>query len=109
MTQYELQPHKSEVGGEREFGRPVRFSGDQLATHSTKKLHDARWSEWTIYRTKGGSFVLETTHQTMWQGETSSKTVIAFASLDLLPDDVPQGLVIDAELALGIDPAIEIE
>lgn len=68
-TQYEL---------ERTNGRSVKFTGEEIASAGGKWRNgkeQTRWSTLTLYRTKGGKYVLQSEYITMWQGENGTSQV----------------------------------
>jgi len=51
---------------------PLRFRGERIATASSETVRGQsrnRWHEISVYRTEGGSYVLQIDYVTRWQGE----------------------------------------
>ncbi len=56
----------------RDGDRDLKFTGTVIAdvsSHSYQGPNQNRWSEITVYRTKGGKYVVSTIGRTCWQGE----------------------------------------
>ena len=69
MTEYE----KFEIM--RDTEKNLVFEGEKVAFVSNKWINgqdQSRWNELTLYRTKGGKYVLKRKYVTCWQGESGS-------------------------------------
>jgi hypothetical protein len=56
----------------RDGDRDLKFTGDIIAdvsSHSYQGPNQNRWTEITVYRTKGGKYVVSSIGRTCWQGE----------------------------------------
>lgn len=74
MTEQQLEHFELE----RTNGRSVKFNGEEIAGAGGKWRNgkeQTRWSTLTLYRTKGGKYVLHQEYVTMWQGEDSTSQV----------------------------------
>jgi len=65
---------------ERNGQRDLQFDGTLLASANDRRAagrEKTRWRELTLYKLKNGSYILQTEHLTLWQGElgTSSAAV----------------------------------
>lgn len=63
---------------ERDGARALKFTGEELASarsHADQAMGSSwsgsvgRWTELTLYKTKGGKYVCEKIERTQWQGE----------------------------------------
>jgi len=62
---------------------PLKFTGCQIGSgsnHSHEGPSQNRWTEVSIYRTKGGKIVLKVTHRSRWQGESDRTTATSVAT-----------------------------
>ena len=92
-------------------GRTVKFTGRKIAEADTKGQGQA--TAYTAYLTKAGKLVISIDHDNRWEGATSYVKVIQFAGIEELKAEpnhnLPEGLVIEIEEAVGIDAAIHID
>lgn len=98
-------------------GRKVKFSGICLATAGGRwqsGREQTRWTELSLYRTKGGKYVLMRDWNTLWQGESCDTTVIICNSpaevVSALEDNEGELGRLDTELlrdAAAEDPAFD--
>jgi plasmid replication initiation protein len=93
----------------------VRFEGTKLADVSSRSNSGGRWTEITIFRTKGGRWIAQIVGRTQWQGEHDRhavKIVETEAELVEALRDEYEGhlgwLAKEALEAAGIDTAEEI-
>lgn len=59
-------------------GRDIKFIGHIIAdvsSHTTNGPSQNRWTEITIYRTKGGKIIVQIVGRTQWQGESDRHEV----------------------------------
>ncbi|UYV20949.1 hypothetical protein K1Y77_17165 (plasmid) [Halomonas qaidamensis] len=98
---------------ERDNDADLRFKGEQVATASSHHFEgprNIRWTELTLYRTKGGKLVCEEIGRTRWQGErTRHSAVVADTEAELVKALGYGWLAKDLYEAAGIDYAVEIE
>ena len=62
---------------------PLRFAGFEIGSGDTKidgGNRANRWTEVTIYITKGGKYVAHVGHRTCWQGEHDTDNARSFAT-----------------------------
>jgi len=62
---------------------PLKFSGQEITSASNSVAHGQqqnRWTEVSIYRTRGGKIVLKVTHRTIWQGESNHTLATSVAT-----------------------------
>ena len=63
---------------------PIAFTGEQIASADNRVGNDGnranRWTEVSIYRTKGGKFIAALTRLTCWQGESDRCAAASFAT-----------------------------
>jgi hypothetical protein len=90
------------LGGEDERGRQVRFMGKLLAVLNRKGQGTS--TDWKLYRTRGGRYVVEEDAQTCWEGARCHLEATAYDSLADIPTEpmegVPSALIVEAENAL---------
>jgi hypothetical protein len=48
---------------------PIKFFGELICVRSSRNHNSNRWSVLALYKTKGGKYVIERTHMTIWDGE----------------------------------------
>ena len=48
---------------------PLRFIGEAIGNGSTRGHSSTRWTNVSIYRTKGGKWVANVVNRTQWEGE----------------------------------------
>ena len=53
----------------RDGQRDLSFEGEKLNWVTTNTWNSSRWTECSLYKTKGGKYVIEKCHYTLWQGE----------------------------------------
>lgn len=97
MKSYRLQPT---------FGtRPaVEFSGTLVAQASTDRPEVNHWTEVSVYRTEGGSYVLEQIGKTRIPGQKDFVDVFIFGSIeDLQAHMGDTRLAVDVYAQMGID------
>lgn len=102
---------------EQTAGKSVRFTGVQIATAGGRFQNGReqnRYTELTLWRTKGGKYVLMIDYTTQWQGESCSTRVIPCATpadvVAELTDEAGEIGRLDAELlrdAMTADQAFE--
>jgi len=59
-------------------GKTVRFTGQEIASASGRWVagrDQNRWTDLTLYRTKGGRYILDIDYTTQWQGEQCSRQI----------------------------------
>lgn len=68
---------------------PIRFSGTLIGSRDTREPQNCtRWTEWTIYSTTSGRWILNTRHVSQWANERTSSEVWTFTSPDEMIDYV---------------------
>lgn len=53
---------------------PLRFTGSRISDADNRSHQGDRQNRWTVlrlHRTKGGKYVIERTHWTIWEGESN--------------------------------------
>lgn len=98
---------------ERDTGPDVRFQGERIAA-ATSLEHDGprniRWTELTLYRTRGGKLVCAEVGHTRWQGERTRRAVHVADGEAELVDALGYGwLAKELYDDAGIQHAIDIE
>jgi len=102
-TTQEITPTLPMYTLRRDDKPPLRFRGRQIAYADTADRNSTRWTEVTVYRTKGGKCVLYIREVSQWQGEGTSRwgwTVscpeeipdLIRSTLDCIPDEVSRML-----------------
>jgi hypothetical protein len=64
-------------------GRDVKFAGYVMANATSRTNQgprQSRWTEITIYKTKGGTYIVQIMGLTQWQGETDRHEVTVCTS-----------------------------
>jgi len=64
---------------------PIAFTGEEIASasnHSHQGSAQNRWTEVSIYRTKGGRFIAKVSRITCWQGESDQTTATSCATAE---------------------------
>jgi hypothetical protein len=70
---------------------PLRFKGVCIGEASTKtSYNDTRGTDISIYKTKGGKFVVEVEVWSCWQGETGSTSAYSFDDFKALIEGLEQ-------------------
>ena len=62
----------------RDGNPPITFTGEELSSATSEDHNSTRWTEITIYRTKGGKIVAHVERFTRWEGESGHDTAEAF-------------------------------
>jgi hypothetical protein len=98
-------------------GKTVRFTGQEIASASGRRVagrEQNRWTDLTLYRTKGGRYILDIDYTTQWEGEQCSQQIhvcnSAAAVVDQLTDEQGELGRLDTELlqrAAENDPAFD--
>lgn len=61
---------------DRDDGRPLRFTGEVIASTSSKTVDgpgSSRWTELCLYRTAAGKLIGERVGRTIWTGESDRR------------------------------------
>lgn len=75
----------------RNGDRNLRFQGKEIASASTWKHYGPdqnRFTNLTVYQTKGGKYVLRNEYVTRWQGENGTSQADIYESIEDLMDSV---------------------
>ena len=87
---------------------PIAFTGEQIASADNRVGNDGnranRWTEVSIYRTKGGKFIAALTRLTCWQGESDRRAAASFDTAPEIIDWLKEG---EAELGAVSQKAVE--
>jgi EXLDI family protein len=89
--------------------KKVKFIGKKIASARVlcgqTSSQDDRGTDYTLYLTKKGKFLLHREYWTRWQDEDGEASYNIYDSLTELSDSVPGSLVQKAGEALGLDTA----
>ena len=55
---------------------PLRFRGIELAATDNRGPDSNRWTQWTLYRTDAGRYVLSIRYRSQWAGEHSTWSAV---------------------------------
>lgn len=98
---------------ERDNDADLRFEGEQIASASSHHFEgprNIRWTELSLYRTKGGKLVCSETGCTRWQGERTRHSAHVVDNEEALVGVLGYGwLAKDLYASAGIDFAKYIE
>ena len=87
---------------------PIAFTGEQIASADNRVGNDGnranRWTEVSIYRTKGGKFIAALTRLTCWQGESDRRAAASFATAAEVIEWLKEG---ESELGSVSQEAVE--
>lgn len=53
---------------DRQNARPIKFSGEKIASTDSRQGSNGRWTELALYKTDSGKYVCEKIGLTLWQG-----------------------------------------
>lgn len=112
MQEYTLNPGHwtNGIGGESVDERKVSFTGEIVAEHIDGNLsQDTRVNSITVYHTEGNNFIVEEEHNTLWEGEASTRSVTVCQTWKELEDIIPDHLLADVEDSVGKDSAVKVE
>ena len=56
---------------------PLTFKGDEIGKGTTRDHNSTRWTNVTIYKTKGGKYVAYIERATQWQGECNHDEAVS--------------------------------
>lgn len=124
--QYELTPKTCYTGGlagPTTEGRPVRFSGREIAYDTNAGRDSNGGTSWRVYETVAGKIIVAVDDWNCWEGSRNDYTVHVFDDLDSVPKRglhewegeeakpgaIPDCVRVQAEEALGRDPAITVD
>jgi hypothetical protein len=106
-------PGTETITVERDNDAELRFEGEQIASASSHHFEgpqNIRWTELTLYRTKGGRLVCSKTGCTRWQGERTRHSAHVVDNEEALVKALGYGwLAKDLYVTAGIDFAEDIE
>jgi hypothetical protein len=72
----------------RTGNRPLQFTGEQIASASTRQMQGAgenRWWDLTLYRADSGRYAVQIEYNSQWQGEQAhSAALIADTAADIV-------------------------
>lgn len=91
----------------RDNQKDLVFNGEEIASTSSKWISgqdQTRWTEYTLYRTAGGKYVLQRVYITRWQGESGSEEAEIFDDADALGEHIG-GEISNTEYALIAEAA----
>ena len=87
---------------------PIAFTGELIASADNRVGNDGnranRWTEVSIYRTKGGKFIAALTRLTCWQGESDRRAAASFDTAPEIIDWLKEG---ESELGAVSQEAVE--
>jgi hypothetical protein len=106
-------PGTETITVERDNDADLRFEGEQIvsvSSHHFEGPQNIRWTELSLYRTKGGRLVCSETGCTRWQGERTRHSAHVVDNEAALVGVLGYGwLAKDLYVAAGIDFAEDIE
>ena len=99
----------------RDGKRALEFEGELIAeddNHSHEGPTQNRWTEVSVYQTKGGKIVVGVAHISQWQGETDCYSAEVFASIEeaaayIEGAELPNAIVMVLMRKLNITEKIE--
>lgn len=92
---------------ERTGQPPLKFRGRLLAESSgrwTVGRDNNRWHDLEIYRTEAGRYVVSIVFETIWQGETGTKTVVLLDTPTGVTDELLEYRNRIPDLLIGYPP-----
>lgn len=88
----------------------LRFSGELIASESSKTYSSNRWTELNVWKTKGGRYVCQQIGHTQWANETTRYSAKVCEDLEEVIEFFGHGrLAKDLYFSAGIDAVEEIE
>ena len=97
----------------RDGERDVRFTGKLVAgasSHHYEGPRNIRWTEISLYKTQGGTWIAQTVGRTLWQGEHDRHSVVMADTDEDLIDRLGTGwLAKEVYEEAGIDTAVNVD
>ncbi|MFW6008960.1 MAG: hypothetical protein ACOCP8_06825 [archaeon] len=92
----------------------VSFMGEEIANmrdfYGELSSGEDRGTEYTLYLTKKGRFLLHKKNWSNWQGESSTLQYKIFDKLEeIKEEDIPKGIIKLAKESMGMDPAEKLD